>query len=57
MNLVPPSLSRVEVLGKGVVWLLMKPGLFKKWLYGMCEGKMGGMSCRLALADGWLDYA
>lgn len=57
MNLVPPSLSRVEVLGKGVVWLLMKPGLFKKWLYGMCEGKMGGMSCRLGLADGWLDYA
>lgn len=40
MNLVPSSPSRVEVFGKGVV--LMEPVLFKKWLPGMCDAKMGG---------------
>lgn len=56
-NWVPSSLSRVEVLGKRVVWFLMEPVLLKKWLCGLCDGKMGGMFCRLGLADGWLDYA
>lgn len=41
MTLVLSSLSRVVVLGKRVVWLLMEPVLFQKWLYGMCGGKMG----------------
>lgn len=43
-NRVPSAPFRVEVLGKGVVWLLMEPVLYKKWLHGMCDGKMGGMS-------------
>lgn len=42
MNLFPSFPSRVEVLGKAVVWLLMEPVQLKKWFSGMCDAKMEG---------------